>query len=96
MCTVPFFPGLLIVSTNGHNISRGQSLIFEKSEELLMVVGCQGEQDIDSDSLERSSDSEGELYVNEGLATITEEASCSSTRSSKGQFSLPMLICLYL
>lgn len=66
---------------------RGRSLVFEKSsEELLMVVGYEGEQDIDSDSLERSSDSEGELYVNAGLATIAEEerGSCSSTRSSKG------------
>lgn len=53
-----------------------------------MVLDYQGDQDIDSDSLERSSDSEGELYVNEGLATITEEerVSCSSTRSSKGEF----------
>ncbi|XP_066252512.1 liprin-beta-2-like isoform X2 [Euwallacea similis] len=72
--------------TDGSLGSR--SLVFEKSsgtEELLVVLGYDGDE-IDSDSLERSSDSEGELYVNEGLATITEEEriSGSSAQSFRG------------
>lgn len=76
---------------NTKSPNKNLKLNFERnssdSEELMVVLGYGGEEDIDSDSLEGSSDSEGELFVNEGLATITEEerVSGSSAQSSRGK-----------
>ncbi|XP_050300669.1 uncharacterized protein LOC126739160 isoform X2 [Anthonomus grandis grandis] len=62
---------------------------FDNSEEVVLVLGYGRGEEIDSDSLEGStsaSDSEGELFLHEGLATITEEEriSSSSVQSSRG------------
>ncbi|CAG9762448.1 unnamed protein product [Ceutorhynchus assimilis] len=53
-----------------------------KSDDYAAVLGYE-DGDIDSDSLEGSTDSEGVLFVSGGLATITEEER-SSVQSSRG------------
>ncbi|KAL1489665.1 hypothetical protein ABEB36_013607 [Hypothenemus hampei] len=74
------------VKNNGKEISKSENCQNAKlPEEFVLVFGYGNNEEIDSDSLERSSDSEGELYIHEGLATITEEEriSGSSARSSR-------------
>ncbi|XP_048517896.1 liprin-beta-2 isoform X3 [Dendroctonus ponderosae] len=72
--------------TSGNRSSSSLKHRAPDTDDLLAVLGYRGNGDIDSDSLERSSDSEGELYINAGLPTITEEerVSGSSAQSFRG------------
>ncbi|XP_030767811.1 liprin-beta-2 isoform X3 [Sitophilus oryzae] len=80
-----------VTTSNSKNHNNNFTSSFNRyicePEELVVVLGYDQESaDIDSDSLEASSDSEGECFINHGLATIAEEEriSASSAQSSRG------------
>ncbi|XP_076273485.1 liprin-beta-2-like isoform X2 [Rhynchophorus ferrugineus] len=73
------------ITSNSNNGKLNLDRYSCDSEELVVVLGYEDDE-IDSDSLEGSSDSDGDCFINHGLATIAEEEriSGSSVHSSKG------------